>query len=297
MLLKDILKYTKYKKTIGDKNYDIKSLGLCNRKYSFPILSYITSDKFMENVLNNNDIKAIIISSDLSQYSKLEITNHNITIIETTENPEICFYNLHKQLISNTNFYNDYNFKSIIGKNTKISPTAIIKKGVIIGDNVEIGHQTIIYSGTKIGNNTKIGDFCSIGAEGFQIIKSDDGIPFSVKHVGGVSIGESCFICNQINICKNIFNDCNRIDDNVMIDSLSQIAHNCYINKSSVLTAGTILCGSVNIKSGSWIGTNSTILNKTVIAKNTIIGIGSTVTKNTEANSTIYGPAANKKNH
>lgn len=297
MLLKNILNFVNYKRIFGNQNYDIQSLGLCNRSYNFPILSYITSDKFISNAISNKNVKALIINNSLCKDSINTLINHKITLIETTENPEICFYKLHSYLISNSNFYRDYTFDSIIGNNVKISPTAIIEKGVILEDNVEIGHQSIIYSGSKIGKNTKIGDFCSIGAEGFQIIKTDQHIPLAIKHAGGVEIGENCFICNQINICKNIFNDNNYISNNVMIDSLSQIAHNCCIEKNAVLTAGTILCGSVTIKSGSWIGTNSTILNKVIIAKNTTVGIGSTVTKNTEENSIIYGNAANKKTH
>ena len=111
--------------------------------------------------------------------------------------PEIYFYRLHEFLYLKTNFYNKYNFASVIGKNCHIDKTAVIERGVIIGDNVTIGALTVIKHGTTIEDNVIIGCNSTIGSEGFQLITDEKMPPMHVIHAGGCHISKKCLHWRQ----------------------------------------------------------------------------------------------------
>lgn len=295
MKIKKIVKLIEGLTILGNEEVDIDSLGLCNREYvDMNILSYATSKKYVNNVINNHSVKALIVSEDISDSYKEIMFKRDGALLICTYASEMTFYRLHIILLQLGNFYDLFEFNSQIGNNCTIDKTVKIYPGVIIGDNVKIGEYSVIRPGTTISNNTEIGSFATIGAEGFQIIKDYDGIPYHVKHAGGVEIGENCYIGNHVNICNGLFREKTFIGNNVMIDNLIHVAHNCRICDKSVVTAGTILCGSSALMEGSWIGTNSTVLNQVVVGENSVVGIGSVVTRNVTNNSIVYGVPAKK---
>lgn len=274
------------------KNQTINGLNLCNRKTIYNnIITYVTNDKYFEDILNNTAVSTIILTSELFDfYKKIE---RDISFI-VTDSPEDDFYRLHHYLYYKTDFYNHHEFISIIGKNCSIHQTSFIDDGVIIGDNVIIGPKSVVKKGSIIGNNVIIGCNSVIGSEGFQalIIK---GKPMLAKHVGQTCIKNNVCIGDNTDICNSLFEGYTLIDENVKIDNLVYVAHNCNIGKNSVITAGTIICGSSILKENTWIGANSTILNRVRIENNALIGIGSVVTRNIKENSIAYGVPAKEK--
>lgn len=293
MKIAEIVKLLDDVTIIGNDEVEIESLGLCNREYiDINILSYVTSSKYINNVINNNSVKVLMVSEDIMEPYKEIMINRKGTLLICSNSTEYEFYKLHAKLVKSKSFYEQFEFESQVGTNCSIDDTVKIYPGVIIGDNVKIGEYSIIKPGTIISNNTEIGCFTTIGAEGFQIIKDDYGVPFHVNHAGGVVIGENCYIGNHVNICNGLFKENTYIGNNVMIDNLIHVAHNCKIYDKAVVTAGTILCGSSYLLSGSWIGTNSTVLNQVELGENSLVGIGSVVTRNVPPNSVAYGVPA-----
>ena len=276
---------------IGD-NIELDGINLVDRQSTKKsILSYVTSVKYLDSVNNNLSIKCLVLSSDIYEYYKSKV-NRILTFL-VTENPESFFYSAYDFLLKN-NYFNNIEFIKKIGENTIISPTAIIEDSVIIGENCTIGDYSIISKNTIIGNDVFIGQGVKIGSQGFQIVKTSSGLN-STYHIGGVKIGNNVYIGDNSVISRNLFEGYNSIGDNVKIDSLCSISHNCEIGNNSVLAAGVKMCGSSIIKENCWIGTNSTILNKVVIGANSLIGIGSIVVKNVEEGKVVYGVAASVK--
>ncbi len=280
-------------KIVGNGEVEIDSLGLCNREYiNMKILSYAISSNYIDNVINNHSVKVLMVREDIMESYKEIMLERKGALLICSKATEMMFYELHTKLLQSGRFYEQFEFESKVGNNCSIDTTAKICPGVIIGDNVKIGAYSIIKAGTIISNNTEIGCFTTIGAEGFQIIKDAYGVPFHVEHAGGVEIGENCYIGNHVNICNGLFNENTYIGNNVMIDNLIHVAHNCRICDKSVVTAGTVLCGSSYLLSGSWVGTNSTVLNRVELGENSLVGIGSVVTRDVPANSVAYGVPA-----
>jgi UDP-3-O-[3-hydroxymyristoyl] glucosamine N-acyltransferase len=277
----------KNNKIIGPDVF-IDSLCLLNRQTSYcSVLGYVEDENYLEKI-DTNTFKVLIVRQSLFDLY-FERYRFELTYV-IDENPEILFYQIHEYLFLQTNFYRN-NFKSIIEDDTQIDKTVIIEDGVIIGKNVKIGFHSIIRSGTIIEDNVYIGNGVIIGSEGFQVVGKNINRK-NIIHTGGTMIKSNSYIGDNSMICKSLFEGYTVIGSNTKIDNLVQVAHNCIIGDNVVLASGVNLCGSVNIHDNVWIGTNSTVLNKVIIESDSIIGIGSVVTKNIKSNSVAYGVPA-----
>lgn len=274
------------------KNQIINGLNLCNRRSLYQsIISYVTSDKYIEQVNNNSAITTLFVTKEL--YDSYKKIDREMSFI-VADSPEEIFYELHQYLYYSTDFYNHYNFKSTFGRDCNIHPTAYIDDGVKLGDNVYIGPKSIVKRGSVIGSNVNIGCNSVIGSEGFQVIRIKE-IPTLVKHVGETHLQNNVCIGDNTDICNSLFEGATLIGENTKIDNLVHVAHNCHVGKNAVITAGVILCGSSVLKDGAWIGVNSSVLNNVNVGENAVIGIGSVVTRNIEDNGIAFGVPAKEK--
>ena len=272
----------------------INGLNLCNRNTEkTSILSYATKIDYLENVIKNTSIKALIVPDfEISLY-KEKLASKDIALVPH-EFPEWAFYDVHDYLADKTDFYNIYDFSKVLGKNCSIHPSAIIEDGVTIGNNVTIGANTIIGSGSVLCDGVKIGKNSTIASEGFQIIRKNF-VNRQVRHFGGLYIDSDTCIGDNVCVCRSLFEGNTYVGKNVMIDNLSYIAHNCHIDDNAVITAGVMLCGSSKVERGAWIGVNSSVLNRVVVEENAMVGIGSVVTRNIDKNTVAYGVPAKKR--
>lgn len=279
-------------KTFGNDRI-ISSLNLCNRSIlKSGTLSYITSDRYIASIINNENIVGVLIEESIFENNRETLSQITCLI---SENPEADFYKIHEYLVNQTSFYDEFRFKSVIGENLKTGNNVFIdNEGVIIGDNVIIDSNTVIKKGTVVDNNCFIGCNVVIGCDGFQLIRDQNGYNLLATHAGGVYVGKNVSIGNNSIISKSLFTDATYIGKNTKIDNLVHISHNCVIGENCVLTAGTILAGSVILNDGVWVGPNSTILNKVVCKNNSTIGIGSVLLGNVEENSKVFGNPARK---
>lgn len=144
--------------------------------------------------------------------------------------------------------------KSIIGKNTRISYTAVIEDNCIIGDDCFVGHYVIMRPGTRIGNRTMIGHLTVF--EGYCYV------------------GDDCLIHAQCHITVGA-----HIEDKVFIapgfigandpDMLHQRRH-----------VKDFMPKGYTIKHGARIGVGVLILPGITVGENAVVGVGSVVTKN-----------------
>lgn len=271
-------------------NVKIDGLNLCNRDSKFSsIMSYVTNSKYVDYVNNNKNITCLVLTLNDFELYKNSI-NRDITYL-IHSSPETLFYNIHNYLYFETDFYDHYNFETRIGNNVNIHKSVQIDKGVIIGDDVNIGANTVIKKGSIIDSGVTIGCNSTIGSEGFQIISGEHGY-IHVVHAGRTRIHSNVYIGDNCAVCNSLFEGETIVGENSKIDNLVHIAHNSYVGKNVVITAGVILCGSSVLLDNAWIGVNTSILNNVVIGKNSIIGIGSVVTRSIPDNSKAYGVPA-----
>ena len=180
-----------------------------------------------------------------------------------------------------------------IGKNTIIEPFVFIDHEVKIGDNCIVKTGAKIRKDVTIGNDCVIKENCVIGDDGFGVERDEDGTTYKIPHLGGVNIGNSVEIGALSCICQGTIEE-TVIEDYVKIDDCVFVAHNCYIEKGTVIIANAEVSGSVHIGKNCWISPNVCIRDGIIVGNNTIIGMGAVVVKDIDSNAVVIGNPARK---
>ena len=178
-----------------------------------------------------------------------------------------------------------------LGENIILEPFAFIDCNVVIGNNCTIKTGARIRSNVIIGNNVTIGENSVIGAPGFGVEMDLDGQPFRIPHIGGVIIGNNVEVGALNSIVSGTINP-TIISDNVMIDDLIHVAHNCTLGKSTMVTSCVELSGSVEIGEKCFLAPHSTIRNGIQIGSESFVGQAASVTKDLPSKSVVAGNPA-----
>ena len=104
------------------------------------------------------------------------------------------------------------------------------------------------------------------------------------------AVGENCFIQEFNNIQFNT-----SVGNNVMMWAGNHIGHHGRIESHTFFTSHVVLSGHCTVKSYSWLGVNATIKDFTHIGEGSLIGMGASVTKDTEAWKLHIGSPAQAK--
>ncbi|MBF0264251.1 MAG: UDP-3-O-(3-hydroxymyristoyl)glucosamine N-acyltransferase [Gammaproteobacteria bacterium] len=140
-----------------------------------------------------------------------------------------------------------------LGKNVVLGEHVIIMSGTYIGDNVKIGDNTVIYPNVSIYHSCVIGSDVIIhagtviGSDGFGFAISKVGKYVKIYQNGNVTIGNDVEIGANCAIDRAAFNS-TVIGNQVRLDNLVHIAHNC------ILGDGTILAGQVGLAGSAKLG-------------------------------------------
>ncbi|WP_024870982.1 UDP-3-O-(3-hydroxymyristoyl)glucosamine N-acyltransferase [Tolumonas lignilytica] len=150
-----------------------------------------------------------------------------------------------------------------LGQGVAIGAHAVIESGVVLGDGAVIGAGCFVGKNSKLGSrsklwanvtiyhNVRIGDDCLvqsgtvIGADGFGYA-NERGEWIKIPQLGGVVIGNRVEIGANTCIDRGAIDD-TRIADNVIIDNLTQIAHNVEIGYGTAVAGCTTFAGSTKI--------------------------------------------------
>lgn len=184
------------------------------------------------------------------------------------------------------------------GENVKIGVNSYIEPGCLIGHDVIIGDNAVILSGavikkSTIGKNVIINEKAVIGAAGFTMTEDEYGNKLRIPTLGNVRVGDEVEIGAYDNISCGSGGD-TIIDDYVKLDALVHIGHDAHLGENVEITAGSIVGGFADIERGAYIGINSSVRNRITVGKNSIIGMGSTVTKSVKNGVTVLGNPAKK---
>ncbi len=189
---------------------------------------------------------------------------------------------------------------SKIGNSVQLAPFSYVGPDCIIEDNCILAPGARLIRSVYLGKSTKIGANTVIGGTGFGIERDNDrerevipfdGDPIKMPHFGGVTIGENCDIGSLNTIVAGAINPTN-LDSYVMTDDHVHIGHNCMIGRGVAITACAEISGSVTVGDESWIGPNSSLMQKISIGRCSIIGLGSVVRKSVPDNSVVAGNPA-----
>ena len=102
-------------------------------------------------------------------------------------------------------------------------------------------------------------------------------------------VGDNCFILED-----NTIQPFTTIGNNVVLWSGNHIGHHGKIHDHVFFTSHVVLSGHCNVESYSFFGVNSTIRDYTRIAQGTLVGMGASITKETEEWGIYVGNPAKK---
>lgn len=174
-----------------------------------------------------------------------------------------------------------------IGNNVSIGCNCVLDGNITIGDNTKIYHNVTIINNVTIGKNCNIESGVNIGHDGYAFTENESHEKSMIKHYGGVTIGDNVHIGGQTHVARGTL-DNTIIEDGVKIDTLIHIAHNCKIGRNSVLIAGSLIYGSVELGSNVQIA-SGIVRNQMKMGNNSFAGMGSVVLKDVPENTAVIG--------
>ena len=173
---------------------------------------------------------------------------------------------------------NSLRVKFLKSKVNMIAPETIyFSKDTKIGKNVTIEPYVVIGSKVKIGNNVAIKSFSHLEN---CIIENKVEIGPYARIRPGTTLKEGSKIGNFVEIKKSTLGKKSKVNHLTYIGDTS-------IGKSVNVGAGTITCNydgikkyKTRIKDNVFIGSNSSLVAPLTLEENSIIGAGSTITRN-----------------
>lgn len=179
-----------------------------------------------------------------------------------------------------------------IGENVYIGPNCYIGKSVI-GDNNVIHSNVSIYDRTVIGNNNVIHSGALICVDGLGCVREKNGILTEFPQMGGVIIGDNCYIGGNTHIASGSLSD-TIIENGCKINGMCFIGSNDILHENVWITGSSMLAGSVEV------GKNTNIFSRVVVrdwcklGEGCTIGMGAVVTKNVPAGEVWVGNPAKR---
>ena len=169
-----------------------------------------------------------------------------------------------------------------MGVTLKSPETVFLSNDTKFGNNVVINPYVVIGKKTKIGNNVEILPFSHI--ENATIEENVNIGPFSRVRPGSY-LSKGSRIGNFVEVKKS------KIGKNTKINHLSYVGDST-LGKNVNIGAGTITCNydgkrksKTKILDGAFIGSNTALVAPIKIGKNSVVGAGSTLTKNVKSKS------------
>jgi UDP-3-O-[3-hydroxymyristoyl] glucosamine N-acyltransferase len=155
-----------------------------------------------------------------------------------------------------------------IGADAEIGPNAVIGPGVTIGRRTRIGAGASL-SFCLIGDDVLILAGAVIGEQGFGVAGDASG-PIDVPHLGRVIVQDRVTIGANSTIDRGVFDD-TVIAEDVKIDNLCHVAHNCTVGRGALIAAFAGISGSTVVGEGVTMG------GRVGVADHRRIGAGATV--------------------
>jgi len=251
-----------------------------------------------EQLISNTGSKVVLLEDKiLDDYPREKLLPNRTYIISNNPKKDIIDFSkqfLTKKKVEKTRIHPSaiIGDNVIIGEQVDIGSNVTIEDNCLIGDRCLIGPGTVIKSQTQIGDDVWIGSCNVIGGDGFGYVKNEvTGQYDHFPHYGGVKIMNNVHIGNNTCIDRGSLKN-TIIKEGVRIDNLVHIAHNVEVGRNSIIIACSMIAGSVIIEDNCWVAPGSNVRNGITLGERSVIGLGSTVTKNVEEDQTVMGNPA-----
>lgn len=165
--------------------------------------------------------------------------------------------------------------EAVIHPTAAIGPYCVLEK-CSVGERTALHSNVVVYSKSRIGAHTTVESNSCIGATGQGFDWGLDGKMWMMPQLGGVIIGDNCFIGALVTIVRGASQD-TMIENGCRIAHGSMVGHNCQIGKDTFLANGIAMAGSTIVGKRCYLGSGSTYRNKVRLGNYITVGVGAAV--------------------
>lgn len=158
----------------------------------------------------------------------------------------------------------------------RIHPTALIDPDVKLGQNVHVGPYTVIRGNVRIGDDVYISSHVSIGEEAEH---STDKYELNPRDVCPPIVIGNNVVVREFTTINRPMKDLTFIADHVYVMARVHVAHDCRVEKGSVLSNNAILGGWTRVLQGANVGICAAVHQFTTIGQYAMIAANATVVK------------------
>ncbi len=182
-----------------------------------------------------------------------------------------------------------------IGAHVEVGSGARIYPHVCLGDYVRVGERTMLNAGVKVYAECVIGNDCIvhagavIGADGFGFA-SQNGEYLKIPQIGNVVVGDNVEIGANTCIDRAMMGS-TKIEDNVKIDNLVQIAHNVVVGEGTGMAAQVGIAGSAKIGKHCMLAGQAGISGHITLDDGVVVGAQAGVSHSLHAGMYLGNPA------
>jgi UDP-3-O-[3-hydroxymyristoyl] glucosamine N-acyltransferase len=167
--------------------------------------------------------------------------------------------------------------RSVIGNGCIVGTGSVIGEDCVVGDGTELIARVTLVTRVRLGKRVRVHPGAVLGADGFGLAM-DAGRWIKVPQLGGVVIGDDCEIGANSCIDRGALED-TVLEEDVRIDNLVQIAHNCRIGAHTAIAGCTGIAGSATIGAHCMLGGGVGINGHVTIADRVVITGATQVTR------------------
>jgi len=132
-----------------------------------------------------------------------------------------------------------------LGDRCSIGPNCVLGHGCSLGPDVRLVANVSLGDGVRLGARVLVHPGAVIGADGFGLVLAGDHWE-KVPQLGSVVVGDDCEVGANSCIDRGAIGD-TVLEEDVRIDNLCQVGHNCYIGAHTALAGMVGIAGSTRI--------------------------------------------------
>lgn len=181
-----------------------------------------------------------------------------------------------------------------IGAEVSIGPYCVVGRSTI-GDGSRLESHVVVGDGCTIGQRVILEPHTCIGATGVAWVWDEAGKRVIMPLLGGVTIGDDCFLGADVGVVRGMFNEDTTIEAGTMIAPGSKVGHGVRIGRICHLANNVTLAGWSQIGERCFLGSACAVRPHAKVAPGTIVGSGAVVTRDiTEPDTTVAGVPAKR---
>ena len=225
------------------------------------------------------EVSAIKNSIIISNQVMPDLENHNSFLI--VDEPQLVYYQLCRIFFKDSQEYHIHptaiiHPEAIIDPEVSIGPYSIIGK-CIINKGTKIHPHVVIYDHSVLGENVTVEAGSYIGATGVAWIWDKNGERIIQPQVGGVSIGDDCFIGTDVTIVRGSLNEFTQIGHHTLIAHGTKIGHGVQVGAYCHFANNVSIAGSAVIGDRCFLGSASVVSSNIRLSEEIIVGAGAVV--------------------